>query len=487
MSAIRGVLLTGKFRTHHELNQMSADDQRNTLIVELAGRTKQTPGPLSPSPIQRLQSMNAEALAGLGAIYVYLRDARIRSESQLRTMSDDDLRNTMIVESDAQTHLGSSLQGWSNLDLVLRGLGHQDFGRALRLPTYLRGVLLAGRFRTHAELNGMSLDDMRNTLIVELARYSNEPNYQAFDDFALAGMGAVMVFLREGKIRNDQELGTMSADDQRNTLIVEIEAQTRQGVATLQSLSNMDLVRLGLGLEPQDVLAPTRPPLSSPPSKLQFRIRGFSEHDSTDALLQGANDEVYMSAVAFDSATVTVRPDGQVAPEMIQAPTIGDVSSDAIRGPWAQNPHVLVEFDLSRPADYPRAFVVTLLLVEHDSQDVGEAFIVLKDKLGSTAREQITAAAISAGAVAGTAVLPGIGTAVGAAAGALAGLAWDELILAIGRGLENESFSPRVLTLIYDSERGQTPELDHPKTLRIEEHGAVYDVQYDWHIHTDNY
>ena len=36
MSLIRGVLLAGKFRTHHELNRMSQEDQRNTLIVEMA-------------------------------------------------------------------------------------------------------------------------------------------------------------------------------------------------------------------------------------------------------------------------------------------------------------------------------------------------------------------------------------------------------------------------------------------------------------------
>ena len=35
MSLIRGVLLAGPFRTQHELGAMSAEDQRNTLIVEL--------------------------------------------------------------------------------------------------------------------------------------------------------------------------------------------------------------------------------------------------------------------------------------------------------------------------------------------------------------------------------------------------------------------------------------------------------------------
>ena len=37
---IRGVLLAGKFRTQRELNDMSRDDQRNTLIVELDAQTR---------------------------------------------------------------------------------------------------------------------------------------------------------------------------------------------------------------------------------------------------------------------------------------------------------------------------------------------------------------------------------------------------------------------------------------------------------------
>src|SRR5215216_4770462 len=122
----------------------------------------------------------------------------------------------------------------------------------------LRGVLLAGNFRTHHELLTMSNDDQRNTLIVELTAHSNQTDYQAYDDYALAGMGAVLVFLRESKIRDDAALQTMSADDQRNTLIVEIDAQTHLG-DRLQSLRNMDLVRLGLGVDPR-VVIPSLPP-----------------------------------------------------------------------------------------------------------------------------------------------------------------------------------------------------------------------------------
>jgi hypothetical protein len=126
--------------------------------------------------------------------------------------------------------------------------------------SFIRGVLLAGKFRTQHELNKMSDEDQRNTLIVELTNHSNQSNYQSFDNFALAGMGAVLVFLRETKIRDDRALKTMSADDQRNTLIVEIDAQTGMG-SQLQGLKNMDLVLLGLGVAhiPFKPLPPIKP------------------------------------------------------------------------------------------------------------------------------------------------------------------------------------------------------------------------------------
>ena len=102
----------------------------------------------------------------------------------------------------------------------------------------IRGVLLAGKFRTQTELNSMSREDRRNTLIVVLTDLSNQTNYQSFDDVTLAGMGAVLVFLRETRIRDDGALKTMSADDQRNTLIVVLDAEMNLGVAKLRALDD---------------------------------------------------------------------------------------------------------------------------------------------------------------------------------------------------------------------------------------------------------
>jgi len=258
MSLIRGVLLAGNFRTQHEVDNMPPADQRNTLITELGQRTK---------PGTNFQAMSDADLGGVGAVLVFLRRGRIRTDAELKTMSPDDQRNTLIVEVGKQTGQGKELQGLSNIDLVLQGLGHGRPGTSLVQPSYLRGVLLAGQFRSQHELDGVSNDGQRNILIVELAGRTNQPVpfFQAMNDFTLAGAGAVLVFLRETKIRTDQQLKSISADDQRNILIVEIGAQTRLAGPRLQGLSNMDLVRLGLGVDPAIVLKPLPPPLQAPP------------------------------------------------------------------------------------------------------------------------------------------------------------------------------------------------------------------------------
>jgi hypothetical protein len=201
----------------------------------------------------------------MGAVLVFLREAKIRNDSELKKMSADDQRNTLIVEIGSQTHMGSELQGFNNMALVLQGLGDENSGISHHQPTFIRGVLLAGKFRTQHELNKMSPEDQRNTLIVELTGRTNQSNFQSYNDYDLAGAGAVLVFLREAKIRTDQQLKSISADDQRNILIVEIGFQTGLG-SKLQGLRNLDLVRLGLGDDPKVVFKSLPPPLQPLPS-----------------------------------------------------------------------------------------------------------------------------------------------------------------------------------------------------------------------------
>jgi hypothetical protein len=284
MSLVRGVLLTGKFLTQHELNKVSANDQRNRLIFELATRTQENGA--------HLQGMDDATLAGVGALFVFMREAKNRNDQDLKTMTADDLRNTLIVGVSAQTGLsGPVLQGMKNIDLVLLALG-KEVPNSLTPGTYLGGVLMAGGFATHLQL--LKMTDQRNTLIFQLATHSKEDGgkLQGLNDFDLAGAGALFVLLRNGKIRNDTELKTMTVDDQRNVLIVEIGGQTGLG-SSLQGLRNMDLVRIALGQDPEDLFKSLPGPLQPLPREpYVFNISSFemkthksdSDHSDSDWL-----------------------------------------------------------------------------------------------------------------------------------------------------------------------------------------------------------
>jgi hypothetical protein len=54
---------------------------------------------------------------------VAMRRLGIRTDSAPQAMSADDQRNTLIVELDGQTHLGKRLQGLQNIDLAKIPLG----------------------------------------------------------------------------------------------------------------------------------------------------------------------------------------------------------------------------------------------------------------------------------------------------------------------------------------------------------------------------
>lgn len=104
---------------------MSGEDQRNTLIVELAGRTR--------GSVASYQALGDGDLAGAGALLVYLRGTRSRTDAQIRTMSADDMRNTVIVEINAQTRR-SDLQALTNMQLALLALGSQQHRGLASIP-----------------------------------------------------------------------------------------------------------------------------------------------------------------------------------------------------------------------------------------------------------------------------------------------------------------------------------------------------------------
>ncbi|GAB3002682.1 hypothetical protein LWP59_12625 [Amycolatopsis acidiphila] len=224
------------------------------------------------------------------------------------------------------------------------------------------------------------------------------------------------------------------------------------------------------------------------PARLQFRLLYFYEHESTDSGLQGASDEVWVSGTGMDSAAVTVGPDRRPVAETITSQIVGDVSDDRVRDGWRENPHVLLEFDLRRQSDWPRTFTTTLMLIEEDSGDVKESFDKLEAAVGKEVKlAAVTAAGVAGGALAGAAlgsVVPGIGTAVGAAVGAIAVGVYDDVVKAIKEGLDNEAFTPVPLTLTVADPAAITrqPGIGTPQKVQIQEHGARYEVEYDWHL-----
>jgi hypothetical protein len=112
----------------------------------------------------------------------------------------------------------------------------------------ISSVLIVGRFRTPSDLVGISLDDQRNILITELGGRTNQSGgyYQSLDNDTLAGVGAMLVFVRAAKIRTDETLKTLTDDDIRNIFIVEIWGRTSR--TDLQGLSNIQLVHVALSI-----------------------------------------------------------------------------------------------------------------------------------------------------------------------------------------------------------------------------------------------
>jgi hypothetical protein len=101
-----GVLLVGGWRNASELPSMSEDDKFNTVATELSGRT------FIPSDQPYfLQQFSIYQLIGKAAVYIFILKAGIRTIEYMKSMSTEDLRNTLIVANDARTHQGSALQG----------------------------------------------------------------------------------------------------------------------------------------------------------------------------------------------------------------------------------------------------------------------------------------------------------------------------------------------------------------------------------------
>ncbi|KHD75011.1 hypothetical protein MB27_25705 [Actinoplanes utahensis] len=197
---------------------------------------------------------------------------------------------------------------------------------------------------------------------------------------------------------------------------------------------------------------------------------------------------MFMSAIGTDSGNVILGAGGKPVAWTMTTPPIGDVSENSVRDPWRTNPHVLVNFDLRRPADWPRTFTVTLLIVEQDNKDLAKSFNGLHDQVGKTIKDAVEAAATSgaaaiAGATIGT-VIPGVGTLLGAVVGELAGSVFDDIIAEIDKGLKNDVLAPRTIEItIPDPDQvRQHASIGRPQTLDVKEQEAHYSIEYDWFL-----
>ena len=113
------LLCTAGWRDIKGLDSMSSEDERNTLIVELDKRTKDTGG--------FFQSKPTDWLVAAGNLYLILGKCGWRTESGMENMEIEDLRNTCIVELNKKQYgSGEYLQSLSNIDLVTKACDYYD-------------------------------------------------------------------------------------------------------------------------------------------------------------------------------------------------------------------------------------------------------------------------------------------------------------------------------------------------------------------------
>eukprot|EP00475_Leptophrys_vorax_P011455 TRINITY_DN17_c0_g2_i3.p1 TRINITY_DN17_c0_g2~~TRINITY_DN17_c0_g2_i3.p1 ORF type:complete len:1287 (+),score=331.67 TRINITY_DN17_c0_g2_i3:49-3861(+) len=106
---LASVLVASGWRTIEEISGMTKQEQRNTLIAKMSHSTKSI----------EFQGMTDERLIEAGAIFVCLRDAKVRASHELLLMSAEDHRKTLIVELHASSNVSvASLERMWGFDLI---------------------------------------------------------------------------------------------------------------------------------------------------------------------------------------------------------------------------------------------------------------------------------------------------------------------------------------------------------------------------------
>jgi len=221
---LTSILEAAGWRNQDELGRMTEQQKRQALADELSRITTLPKGVFytwrlvshgeeEPSRVLVTKLTDRE-LIGRGAVIAFLLQMGIRDEAGLKVDCDlESFRKTYIAE-------------------VMRHVSVTD-------------VLQAGKWRTSVQLQTISEPAQRQILVDELSRISGLPKelFNTLDDYTLIGRGLATAFLLQMGLRDEASLG-VTLDNDRNTLIVEVAGKC--SYPFLQGCHNQQLVGLAL-------------------------------------------------------------------------------------------------------------------------------------------------------------------------------------------------------------------------------------------------
>ena len=106
------IILHSKWVDYSSIVKMTANDLRNLLIIQLNIRTSET--------IKNLNSKTNNELSSYCLVYTFIKTAAIRTETELKAMHFEDLRNSLIVENSKYLNF-ETLQTFTTKKLVQIG------------------------------------------------------------------------------------------------------------------------------------------------------------------------------------------------------------------------------------------------------------------------------------------------------------------------------------------------------------------------------
>lgn len=209
---VRSALDITGWRTTDALNRMGSEDKRNTLIVELNKHSNLS--------IQQLQGKSNQSLAGMTAVFQYLYSHKFRHLSQLQQMSDEDQRNTLIVELDKISDIGiRNLQGKDNFSLVKLG---EEF--------YKRDKTITEVYEVHWDVDKIKIINQTPEMLAE-QKYDNRQSDQVLTD----------TFSYEKTIEKETNFETEASFD----MSMKTEVSFKAGVPMIAEVSGKLTFQLG--------------------------------------------------------------------------------------------------------------------------------------------------------------------------------------------------------------------------------------------------